>query len=328
VKNILPFLIGLLAIAAGAGFLIFQTQDRAEVAEMQSAIANAQMETMRQVYAMTAAPDDKVGYDKQQVVRKHVEAIEAIRKKYPTRMKPDQFIEDMEAKASAGQKDKAKTAEYRTRYDYAKQMFNDYVKAGTYKPILTGESHGVRFDLVAVKPFIEGATDGLRWDVIIWGVPPKDQIQLSNLDIGSVIHFTDVEKSGPRKGQPKRTVVKQSMAPAMPYVLLDKPWDWIPDWPPGVMAGYYVGVPKFDSRTDRAFFTLSGQIRTAGGSTIPLEMKWNNVPVDGSWKGPAGGKFDTPDLQPLDDEQLKEEGVELERIDPPAAAAEGDKKGK
>lgn len=325
-KNSIAFIIGMLAIAAGAGFLITQTQDRAESSELAQGIASAQLETLRQVQALTAAPDDKVGYDKQQAVRKHAEAIDALRKKYPTKMKPDAFIEEMEAKANAGQKDKAKTAEYRQRYDYAKQVFNDYLKGGNAKPVFTGESHGVRIDVMSIKPSNEGGEEGMRWDILIWGGPPKDQLQIQSIEIGSVVHFPENETSGKRKGQPKRTVVRQTMAPAMPYVLLDKPWEWMPDWPMGVMAGYYVGIPKFDSRTDRAFFTLNGQVRTIGGTTIPLTMKWDQVKVESSWKGSPGGKFDTPDLQALDDEQLKEEGVEMERVDP--ASAEDTKKGK
>jgi hypothetical protein len=328
VKNMIAFIVGVLAIVAGAGFLISQTQERAESAELAQAISAAQLETIRQIMALTPAPDDKVGYDKQQAVRKHLEAIDALRKKYPSRMKPDAFILEMEAKASAGQKDKAKTAEYRTRYDYAKQMFDDYLKGGGAKPILTGHSNGMRIDVVSMKPSNEGGEEGLRWDILIWGAPPKDQLNLTGIEIGSVIHFTDNETSGKRKGQPKRTVVRQNMSPAMPYVLLDKPWEWMPDWPMGVMAGYYVGVPKFDSRTNRAFFTLTGQMRTVGGTTVPVEIKWDNVPVESSWKGSPGGKFDTPDLQPLEDEQMKGEGVELERIDPVTEEAPPPKKGR
>lgn len=327
-KNTIAFIVGALAIVAGAGFLISQTQDRAEAAELAQAISAAQLETVRQVAALTPAPDDKVGYDKQQAIRKHEEAIEALRKKYASRMKPDAFIEEMEAKASAGQKDKAKTAEYRTRYDYAKQMFTDYVKVGNYKPILTGESHGVRFDVVSIKSSNEGGEDALRWDVIIWNAPPKDQLALQNIEVESVLHFAEMETSGKRRGQPKRTVTKMNLAPAMPYVLLDKPWDWMPEWPMGVMAGYYVNIPKFDSRTDRAYITLTGQMRTAGGTTIPLEMKWKNVKIDGSWKGTPGGKWDDPAIQPLSDEDLKEQDVDLAKIDATGEAAEGDKKGK
>ncbi len=319
-KNLLAFALAIGAIAAGAIFLIFSTQDRADDAEMHAALRDLQMDVLRQVNLIVNSPDDKVAYDRQQVVRKNMEGIEALRKKYPTRLKPDQFIEDMEAKAKAGEKDKAKTAEYRIRYDYAKELFNNYLKDGAYKPVLTGHSGGIRFDVVSMKRAVEGGQEGLRWDVLIWGAPTKEQLQLSNIEIKSVIHFPDLETTGKRKGQPKRTVVTMNLSPAMPYVLLDKTWEWFPEWPVGVAAGYYQGVPMFDSRTDRANITLTGQLRTLGGSMVPVEIEWKHVKIDGSWKGPAGGQWDEKELQPLNDEELKEQGADPAEFDPAAPA--------
>lgn len=324
-KNLLAFAIAIGAIAAGALFLIFSTQDRADEAEMHAALRDLQLEVLRQVGVVVKSPEDKVGYDRQQVVRKNMEGVEALRKKHPGRLKPDQFIEDMESKAKSGEKDKAKTAEYRIRYDYAKEIFNNYLKDGAYKPILSGESGGIRFDVVSIKRSVEGGQEGLRWEVIIWGAPPKDQLQLQNIELVNVLHFPEMETSGKRKGQPKRTATKVNLSPAMPYVLLDKTWEWFPEWPMGVMAGYYQGVPMFDSRTDRANITLTGQIRSLGGSMVPITIPWKQVKVDGSWKGGAGGQWDDKEIQPLSDEDLKEQGVEPAEIDPPGAAPD-DKK--
>ncbi|OGQ10088.1 MAG: hypothetical protein A2138_16065 [Deltaproteobacteria bacterium RBG_16_71_12] len=319
-KNLLAFALAIGAIAAGAIFLIFSTQDRAEDAEMHAALRDLQLEVLRQVGIVVHSPDDKVAYDRQQVVRKNMEGVEALRKKYPARLKPDRFIEEMEAKAKAGEKDKAKTAEYRIRYDYAKEIFSNYLKDGAYKPVLTGNSGGIRFDVVSVKRAVEGGQEGLRWDVIIWGSPPKEQLQLSNIEIKNVIHFPDLETTGKRKGQPKRTVVTVNLSPAMPYVLLDKTWEWFPEWPIGVAAGYYQGVPMFDSRTDRANITLTGQVRSLGGSMVPVEIEWKHVKIDGSWKGAPGGQWDDKTIEPLNDEDLKEQGADPAEFDEASAA--------
>jgi hypothetical protein len=320
VKNLLAFAIAIGAIAAGALFLIFSTQERAEEAELRAAVRDLQLEVVRQVPLVVNAPEDKVGYDRQQVVRKNMEGVEAIRKKWPTKLKPDSFIEEMENKAKSGEKDKAKTAEYRIRYDYAKELFTNYLKDGAYKPIFSGQSGGLRYDVVSIKRSVEGGQEGLRWDVIIWGAPPKDQIQLTNIELVNVIHFPEMETSGKRKGQPKRTATKVNLSPAMPYVLLDKPWEWMPEWPIGVVAGYYQGVPMFDSRTDRVNITLTGQLRSLGGTMVPITMSWKHVKVDGSWKGAAGGQWDDKTIEPLNDEDLKEQGVDPAEIDPAPAA--------
>src|SRR5687768_479110 len=109
--------------------MVFQQKDRADTYDMERDLAHIQRETARQAALIAHEPEDKFGYDRAQLVRKHVEAIEALRKRYPEMLKPDSFIERMEEKAKEGQKDKAKTAEYRARYDYVKEMWDKYLKA-------------------------------------------------------------------------------------------------------------------------------------------------------------------------------------------------------
>jgi hypothetical protein len=320
-KNIVPFVVGVLLVVAGGYYLISTTESRAKDAEVAAAVAAAQLETARQVAAGVAVPEDNAAFEHGQVVRKHAELIEGIRKKFPEHLKPDAFILDMEKAAAEGKKDKAKTAEYRVRYDYAKQVYTDYLKAGTAKPILSGQKNGLRFEVMAVKRSTEGGKEGLRFDVLIWGAPPKDQLQLQNIEFTNVLHFPEMETSGKRRGQPKRTAFKLNLAPAMPYVLLDKPWEWIPEWPTGVMAGYYVGVPMFDSRTDRSNIILTGQVRTVGGGIVPIQIEWKHVKIPAEWKGTAGGQWDDASIQPINDEDMKEQGVDPADIDAPAADA-------
>lgn len=311
VKNLLAFVLALGAILAGAAFLIFSTQDRAELADMKAEVAALRLETARQVALLVHSPDDKVGYDRQQAFRKHKEAVDALRKKYPALLKEDAFINEMEQRAKAGEKDQAKTKDYRARYDYVKEMYKQYIEAGNYKAIFSSESNGLRYDVVSIKKFTEGSTDGLRWDVIIYGAPVRDQLQLTNINLVNWLEFPELETSGKRKGQPKRTAFKMDIAPAMPTIWVDKPWEWMPEWPANVTVGYYVGLPAWDSRTKSVDITLTGQMRTLGGTTIPLEAVWNKVPVDSAWKGPAGGKWDDAQIQPLSDEDLKEQGIAL-----------------
>src|SRR5687768_7725100 len=130
-KNTVAFIIGILAIVAGAGFLISGLQDRADEAEFMQKLNAVRVETARQLPIFVQAPDDKVNYDRQQFVRKHLEALQAVYKDHPKQKKEDKFILDLEEKAKKGEKDKAKTAEYRERYDYVKKIWNEKLKDGS-----------------------------------------------------------------------------------------------------------------------------------------------------------------------------------------------------
>ncbi len=320
-KNLVAFVLALLAIVAGAMWMVFQQKDRADTFDLERELAQIQKETFRQAALIANSPDEKFAYDRQQLVRKHVEAVDALRKRYPEQMKPDAFINRMEEKAKEGAKDKAKTAEYRARYDYLKEMWDNHLKGGNFKPIFGGVSNGVRFEVASIKKSNDGGQDGLRWDVFIYGAPPKDQLQLNNFHMDTWVEFPENETSGKRKGQPKRAAYKADLQPFLPYVLVDKPWEWMPEWPAGVMVGYYVGIPKFDSRAKKVDMSLEGGLRTNGGTIIPLSMKWKQFPVDDSWKGPSSA--DEPTLRPLSDEDLTEQGMTLPED---AAAKEQEKR--
>jgi hypothetical protein len=328
VKNLIAFVLGLLLLAAGAGAMVFQQQSLAEEFEFQQLLANIHRETARQTALVARSPEDKFNYDRQQLVRRHVEAVDGLRKRFPEKLRPDAFIEDMEAKAREGAKDKAKTAEYRARYDYVKEMWETYMKSGSFKPLFSGESNGVRFEVVNIKKSNEGGSEGLRWDVFLYGAPPKDQLQLTNLHVENWVEFPEMETAGKRKGQPKRAMYKGDYAPFLPYVFVDKPWEWFPEWPTGVMVGYYVGLPLWDSRTTVSNLALDGALRTFGGTILPLKMEWKRKAIDAAWKGVAGGKADDPALQPLSDEDLKEQGVVLPEEEDEAAKKKADDAGR
>ncbi len=318
-KNLLAFVLALLAVVGGGLAMVFQQKSRADTFDVERELALINGQTMRQMALIAHDPDDKFAYDRSQVIRKHSEAVSELRKKYPEALKPDAFIHTMEEKAKEGAKDKAKTAEYRARYDYIKEMYEQYIKGGNFKPLFAGEDHGLRFEVASIKKSNEGGSEGLRLDVFIYGAPVKEQLSLNNMHLDTWVEFADKETSGKRKGQPKRAVYKADLQPFLPYILVDKPWEWMPEWPAGVMVGYYVGIPQWDSRSTTVDMSLSGQLRTLGGTVIPIEMNWKRMPVDASWKGTAGGKWDDPNLVPLSDDDLKEQGVILPEEEDEAA---------
>jgi hypothetical protein len=304
VKNTFAFIIGALVLVAGGIYIVMGLQDRAEKAELWSAINEARTETARQLPIFIQAPDDKQGYDRQQFVRKHIDLMEAAYKAHPgAKPKEDDFINEMEAKAKEGKKDKAKAAEYRERFDYVKKIWNDYLKAGTYKPVLTAYDHGIRMDILEMKQSNDGGQQGVRMDVLFYG-PVKDQFTAGPLSIKSAIEIPDEKHPN---AKPKLGLVKVD-GTATPYVLVDKPWEWIPEWPPGVMVGYYINLPLFHPKASKYSFEMSFSTRDQGGSVIPVDFKWKDLPVDPAIRGAPGSSWDAP-VEAVDEEQLKEEGL-------------------
>lgn len=305
-KNMLAFIVGIGVLAIGGAYLIFGLQDRADAAEMRELVSAARLETARQVPILIQAPEDKIGYDRQQFMRKHRDAIAEAYKKHPSaKPKDDQFILDLEEKAKAGNKDKAKTAEYRERYDYVKKIWNDQLKDGGYKAALSAQDHGLRLDILSMKPSNDGGQQGIRMDVLIWG-GIKEQLTAGQLEIQSVVELDEKD----RHGKPKEGIVKVNGS-ALPYVLVEKPWEWIPEWPPGVMVGYYVGLPLFHPKAAKYNFTIGFTQRTQGGTIIASDMKWKDLPVDPSVRGAPGSQWDAQ-VGEASDEELKAAGIKVQ----------------
>jgi hypothetical protein len=308
-KNTIAFIIGILAIVAGAGFLISGLQDQVDEALFNQKLNAVRVDTARQVAVVVQSPEDKIGYDRQQFVRKHLEALAVAYKDHPKQKKEDKFILDLEEKAKKGEKDKAKTAEFRERYDYVKKIWNEKLKDGAYKPALSGYDHGVRIDILDMKQSNDGGQQGMRMDVLIWG-PIKEQFTAGQLEMQAVVELDELETKGKNKGKPKQGIVKVNGS-ALPYVLVDEPWKWIPEWPPGVMVGYYAGLPLFHPKSTKYNFNLGFNQRTQGGTVIPVDIKWKDLPVDPGVRGAPGSQWDA-EVGEASDEELKEAGIPVE----------------
>lgn len=308
-KNTIAFIVAILAIVAGAGFLILGLQERVDETEFERELNTARTETARQVPILVQVPEDKLGYDRQQFMRKHRELVGAAVKAHPKQQTEDKFILDLEEKAKKGEKDKAKTAEYRERYDFVKKIWNDKLKDGTYKPALSAHDKGIRIDVLDIRPSNDAGQPGLRMDVLIWGAI-KDQFAAGGLEMQSVIELEELETTGPHKGKPKQGIVKINGS-ALPYVLVDEPWKWIPEWPPGVMVGYYVALPLFHPKAAKYNLTLDFTQRSQGGSVIPTSLKWKDLAVEPALRGAPGSQWDA-EVGEASDEELKEAGIPVQ----------------
>src|SRR5205823_11899695 len=100
-------IVGAVVLVLGGLYLISGLQDRADKAELWRDINEVRVDTARQVPILIQAPEDKLGYDRQQFNRKHIDAIEAAYKAHPSaKPKDDEFIASLEDKAKEGKKDK------------------------------------------------------------------------------------------------------------------------------------------------------------------------------------------------------------------------------
>ena len=309
-KGLIPFIIVVAIIGGGAGYLIVDLQGKLDEAQFEAEIAKQRIKFAEQARFTIAVPDEKLRFDREQLMSWHRRAIKKVAEAHPKIEIEDRFINEMERKAAAGKRDKAKTAAFRERYDWMKGVWEKRVKKGGYEPILTQYKNGVRFDVVEISKWRppEGGKEALKMDVLIWG-PVKDQITFGSLEMAFV---REIEQKVRGRTVKKKAIAKiQGGGP--PTILHPSgpnppPMDWITEWPPGVMVGYYAGLPLFAPDATSFTFKLSMQVRTQAGTTMPVELEWKNVPVDDAWRAPEGAGWDA-DVAEATEEELREMGL-------------------
>lgn len=301
-KNFLSFVIIIAALAAGGGYLLFQRQAQIDELTYEKKLHEQRVNFARQAALTIQVPNDRYEFDRSQLVSDHVAAVERLWKEHPDQANPDKFIEQREAAAKEGKKDKAKVAEYRERYDYLREQFK--VLSSGYKPALSGYSNGLRYDLAKISKTNAGGKESLRWDLFLWGAAPG-QMTFGGIEIQFLREIKETDARGREKV--KKAIAKiQGQGP--PYILHENPWDWIPEWPPTVMVGYYQGLPLFPADATKFSLKIDLTVRTAQGTNLPVELKWENIDVDPSWRAPEGSLFEA-DVMDATEEELKAAGI-------------------
>lgn len=304
-KNLVTFVIIIAALAAGGGFLIWQQQQQLDELAFQKKLAERRTLFARQAAITIQVPKERLDFDRRQLISDHIDGVEALYKEHPAQLKPDAFIKEREQKAKEGKKDKARVAEYRERYDFLKERF-EVLKRG-YTPVLTGYQNGMRFDIVEVKKTDADGKQSLRLDVFVWG-PVEQQLGFGGIEIQFVREIKETDARGREKV--KKVLAKVEGA-GPPYIFHEDPHNWIPEWPPGVMVGYYQGLPLFPPDATKFSLKMDFTLRTSAGTPLPVELKWENVDVDPAWRAPEGTVFEA-EVMEATEEELKAAGISLD----------------
>ncbi len=313
-KGIIPWIVAIGLLSAGGFFLVNNLQGELDDAQFMEKVNAQRVKFAEQAPFTRAAPDDKVKFDRGQLINWHKSQIGAILREHPEQKRDDRYIDEIEAKAKEGKKDKAKVAKVRERYDWMKSVWDNTLSKGAYDTVLSQYKEGIRYDITNIQPFTppEGGKPTLKMDVLLWG-PVKDQITFTGIEIQFVREIVTTDKRG-------RETKKQALAKieggGPPTILHPSgpnpdPMDWILEWPPGVMVGYYVGLPLFAPDATKFSMTLSVQIRTQGGTTLPVEFTWKNVDVRPEWRAPAGAEWEA-DVMEASEDELRAAGIEVD----------------
>ena len=257
-------LVAVFSLAGAWGFSYFK--EKTERASYERDYENLSFRFAKEVPMVTKV-EDEAGYRAAvyQLVGKFFTRHRMITKKYPD----ISHVWDDKVKLTIADKkveNRSMDAQGRERFQRVWDMVDAKRKElkKSYKFVYTRESQGLRFDVVSVEP----QRDALRFNFNLIGLPQALIYQSLTFEI--------FNENGTKIGG----ATSQGAAPAM---LVEKPTNQIPQFPPMIQFGYYdfPKVPKIITHINLVFeFTL----RTNSGSEIPIKFAFEKLEVPANWK--------------------------------------------
>lgn len=270
-------------ILAGAWFLLDKSESDRDWAELQAKLSEQRLAFAMQLPAYVTVPPERSKLDRSQLMTWHRSAIERIVGEHPKHADRLDYLKKVERWVDEGKKSADEAKLSRDRYAWLKGEWDNTMKTASYEPVLSGTNGAMKLDIVKLAPFVppNGGPAGLRMDMLLWGAA-KDQVTFSSMEITTL---REVEKPDGKKIR----VVEQTSTNSPPNVIHPSgpnpaPMDWITEWPPGVSAGYYIGLPKFPADATKYTLRMNIQSRTHGGTSVGGTIEWKAQDVPAEWK--------------------------------------------
>jgi hypothetical protein len=285
-KGIIPFLV-VIALLMGGGGLMFTSLDaQRDENTFFRKVHKQQVAFVEQVAVTRLVPEDKFKFDRAQLISWHASQIKKLYKEHPKQDVPDRFLVELEEKEKEKKKkDAAKKERFEKRYEWLKNIWDKTVSTGDYDTVLAQQKNGMWLEILDISPWVppEGGKRSLKMDLLLWG-PVHDHISFKGIEIQFLREIPP--ENG--RGKPKKAIAKiegggppNVLHPSGPNPAPEK---WILEWPPGTSVGYYAGLPLLPPDATAISFKIGMDLRTYGGSTVPLEFSWQNIPVKDEWK--------------------------------------------
>lgn len=311
-KGLIPFVVVIALLGAGGYMMFTNLSEQLDEATFLEKLNAQRVQFVEQAAVTRMVPDDKFPFDRAQLIGWHLKEVNKLFEAHPTQKVADRFLKEREERnKDKKNKDLAKEERFKERYTWLKEVWEKQVSRGDYNVLMAQMKEGIRVEITNIEPWTppEGGKQSLKMDLLLWG-PVHDHITFKGLSIQFVREIEETDKRG-------RTVTKRALAKieggGPPNVLHPSgpnpaPEKWIPAWPPNVSVGYYTGLPLFAPDATKFSFAMTVEVRTLGGTSTPIEFKWENIDVDPSWKAPPGSVWDA-NVAEATEEELAAAGI-------------------
>lgn len=203
--------------------------------------------------------------------------------KYPTFKNYTKAQDEILKGGGKGDKNKDTANLKQAYYDLTKGAW-EALKAGTYNPVFSQQSNGLRFDIFKVAKVNSKEGPKVRLDMMVWGA--QRQMQKDTSATGSTVSkmITQAKFEGINfaffDAKDKRLAEMNVSGP--PEIEVEYPERWIEEFPPQAVIGFYELDP-IPPEPVKMEMVVTINSRSPSGVEIPGIFKFT-VPIEAEWK--------------------------------------------
>jgi hypothetical protein len=235
--------------------------------------------------------EEKAQYDREigALLSWYFAELQKLRNRFPGLGDPDRVFAEFEAEHDAGRMSAQDLEQYRGHFDYVRWVF-ERLENGDYEPQLTGFGSNLRFDVYDLDRDRFENQPQVRMDFILWGAPRniEEREERRGVTVRRVnvpvrfgrIFFQFLNEQGHIHGE-------MSGSTGEPYLKIEHPERWIPEFPPMAVLGRY-WIELFPDEAHEFVWELDLSGHTTGGTRFEANYRWE-LEVPRSWQ--VGGEW-------------------------------------
>ena len=217
--------------------------------------------------------------------------LQSLRNNFPGEGDPNRVLADFERALERGEMAPDDFEQYKHHFEYVRWVF-EQLESGEFGLVVTGYGANLRLDVYDIDRDRFENEPQIRADFILWGAPRnvEERRERTGVTVRSVnvpirftrLFFQFLNEAGHIHGE-------MSGFGGEPYLKIEHPERWIPEFPPMAVLGRY-WIELFPDEAHRFVWEMDIQGITTSGGRVMANYNWTlDVPrswqVGGEWGG-------------------------------------------
>ena len=292
-KGIWGFIVLVVAVLVGGGIVWNKYEKKTVEANRTADADRIQKEYLERVAWIRSNPEDRAYRDEVGTFfRWYFKEINEHHNRFGGNKNFDGYLEEIEKRAE--RLSEAQINDRKKTYEYVKAAFERF-RSGSYSPIFTASSAGLRFDVVSADVKAVGGEQKIHMPIVLWGAQRElreDQNRVRRMVTSATFAATW------RLYDAKGKLFGEMSVSGDPSSRVDWPERFIPEFPAQIVLGEY-DLDLLPAEVTRAEMDFTVTSRSASGGEARGTFQWKlDVPNEWKLKQGEAWKGATEDVRP------------------------------